>query len=38
LLMQTIKASKVSLLQYYTSGDIAGNYKNSVGYASIAFY
>jgi len=38
LLMQTVKASKSSLLQYYTSGDIAGNYKNSVGYASIAFY
>jgi MEMO1 family protein len=26
------------LLNYYTSGDVMGDYKNSVSYASIAFY
>lgn len=38
LLMRTIKASKVSLLQYYTSGDVVKDYKNAVGYAAIVFY
>jgi len=37
VLLCAIKSSKIRLLQYYTSGDIAGDYKNSVGYASILF-
>ncbi|MBW2982260.1 AmmeMemoRadiSam system protein B, partial [Candidatus Woesearchaeota archaeon] len=28
---------KVRLLNYYTSGDVVGDYGNSVGYASIVF-
>lgn len=30
-------AKKAKLLNYYTSGDIANDYKNAVGYASISF-
>ncbi|MBU1201942.1 MAG: AmmeMemoRadiSam system protein B [Nanoarchaeota archaeon] len=37
LLLKTLKPSKVSLEQYYTSGDVVGSYKNSVSYASIVF-
>lgn len=37
LLINSIKAKKIDLLQYYTSGDILGDYKNAVGYASIVF-
>jgi len=29
---------KAKLLEYYTSGDVVGNYKNCVGYAGIVFY
>ena len=32
-----IGGRKTELLKYYTSGDVAGDYSNSVGYASIAF-
>ena len=31
------KVKKAELLKYYTSGDIADDYTNAVGYASIAF-
>lgn len=37
VLLNSIKAKSVKLLQYYTSGDILGDYKNAVGYASIVF-
>lgn len=37
LLLKLLKKSKGELLQYYTSGDLTGDYKNSVGYAAIAF-
>ena len=37
VLLNSIKAKKVELLQYYTSGDILGDYKNAVGYASVVF-
>ena len=37
LLLHTIKAEKVLLEQYYTSGDLTEDYKNSVSYASIIF-
>ncbi len=37
VLLNTIKAQKVTLLQYYTSGDIINDYKNAVGYAAISF-
>ena len=37
LLLSTIKAKNVELMQYYTSGDLVGNFKNAVGYASILF-
>ncbi len=32
-----MKAEKARLLQYYTSGDIIGDYRNAVGYAAILF-
>lgn len=38
LLLSLLKKSKGELLQYYTSGDLTGDYKNAVGYAAIAFY
>jgi len=31
------KSKKVTLLSYYTSGDIINNYENAVGYASLVF-
>lgn len=37
LLLKTITFNKVSLEQYYTSGDVVGDYANSVSYASIVF-
>ncbi|MAG38999.1 AmmeMemoRadiSam system protein B [Candidatus Woesearchaeota archaeon] len=37
LLLRTIKSDKVLLEQYYTSGDVIGDYKNSVSYSSIIF-
>jgi len=37
LLLNTINADKVLLEQYYTSGDVVGDYKNSVSYASFTF-
>lgn len=37
LLLKLIKSDKVLLEQYYTSGDITGDYKNSVSYASLVF-
>lgn len=37
LLLKTISSKKVSLKQYYTSGDVQNSYKNSVSYASIVF-
>ena len=36
-LINSIKKNEAELLQYYTSGDIMGDYKNSVSYASIIF-
>ncbi len=41
LLLKTMKkVAKVEgkLLKYYTSGDVAGDYENSVSYAAIVFY
>lgn len=35
-LAKELGAKKASLLKYYTSGDILGDYSNAVGYASIA--
>lgn len=37
LLLKTISFKQALLEQYYTSGDIAGNHKNSVSYVSIIF-
>ncbi|MFC2136297.1 AmmeMemoRadiSam system protein B [Bacteroidota bacterium] len=37
LLLNTINSDKVLLEQYYTSGDVVNNYRNSVSYASILF-
>ena len=36
-LLNSIDLKKASLLKYYTSGDISGDYTSAVGYASIAF-
>jgi len=36
-LCRLLNASKASLLQYYTSGDIANDYSSAVGYGAIAF-
>jgi len=33
-----LQKSKVKLIDYYTSGDVASDYRNAVGYASIVFY
>jgi hypothetical protein len=33
-----IKNFKAKLIDYYTSGDITGDYENSVGYAGLVFY
>jgi AmmeMemoRadiSam system protein B len=37
LLMLSVNSKKVLLEQYYTSGDLSDDYKNSVSYASIIF-
>jgi AmmeMemoRadiSam system protein B len=37
LLLKTIKFKQALLEQYYTSGEITGNYKNSVSYVSLVF-
>ncbi len=37
LLIESLGKPSVELLQYYTSADIAGSWKNAVGYASLAF-
>ena len=37
LLLKTLEKTKGKLLQYYTSSDIMGDYRNAVGYASIVF-
>ncbi len=37
LLLKTVNAKDVKLNQYYVSGDLANNYKNSVSYASLTF-
>ena len=37
LLLKTLEKTQGKLLQYYTSGDLTGSYKNSVGYACILF-
>lgn len=37
LFLKTIKFQKAELLSYYTSGDVLGDHKNSVSYASIVF-
>jgi AmmeMemoRadiSam system protein B len=37
LLLKTIQFKHVLLEQYYTSGEISGDYKNSVSYVSIVF-
>jgi len=36
-LCKMLGCKKAKLLDYYTSGDISGDYENSVGYASVAF-
>jgi AmmeMemoRadiSam system protein B len=36
--MKAMGARKAQTLKYYTSGDLTGDYANSVSYASIAFY
>jgi AmmeMemoRadiSam system protein B len=36
-IISTITSKRARLLKYYTSGDITGDYGNSVGYASILF-
>lgn len=35
---KTKATPRAELLKYYTSGDIAGDYTNAVGYAAMAFY
>ena len=37
LLLKTISFKQAMLEQYYTSGDITGDYKNSVSYVSLVF-
>jgi len=37
-LLEMIDSNKIKLNQYYTSGDISKDYKNSVSYASITFF
>jgi hypothetical protein len=34
-LLKSVKAKSVRLLHYYTSGDVLGDYRNAVGYASL---
>lgn len=37
LMLKTITFTKANLEQYYTSGDVTGDYTNSVSYASVVF-
>ena len=37
ILLETLPRCDVKLLQYYTSGDVIGDYRNAVGYAAIVF-
>lgn len=37
LLLEIVKPCDAKLEQYYTSGDVVGDYKNSVSYAAIVF-
>ncbi|MCP3683016.1 MAG: AmmeMemoRadiSam system protein B [bacterium] len=37
VLLNAVNTKKARLLQYYTSSDIIGDYKNAVGYASVLF-
>jgi MEMO1 family protein len=37
LLLRIVKFDKANLEQYYTSGELSGDYKNSVSYASLIF-
>ena len=36
--MKNLFVKKGNLLQYYTSGDVVGDYQNSVSYAAMSFY
>jgi hypothetical protein len=37
LMLRTVKFTKANLEQYYTSGQLSGDYKNSVSYAAMVF-
>ncbi len=37
VLLSALRAEKVDLMMYYTSGDVINDYANAVGYASIVF-
>ena len=37
VLLWLMKEKKGTLLKYYTSGDIAGDYSNAVGYGAVVF-
>lgn len=37
VLLGYLKQAKAELLRYYTSGDVVGDYRNSVGYMSVLF-
>jgi len=37
LLLETLEDTKGEVLLYYTSGDLTGDFKTSVSYASIIF-
>ncbi len=37
LLLRVLKKAEVKIEQYYTSGDLAGSYRNSVSYAAVVF-
>ncbi|RLE42397.1 AmmeMemoRadiSam system protein B, partial [Candidatus Woesearchaeota archaeon] len=37
IVMGTLPKCSVKCLQYYTSGDVTGDYRNAVGYAAIVF-
>jgi AmmeMemoRadiSam system protein B len=37
LLLEAVTAEKIRKLQYYTSGDIVGDYSSAVGYAAVLF-
>jgi hypothetical protein len=37
VLLETLEDAMAQVLQYYTSGDVVGDYNNAVGYAAIVF-